>query len=152
MPFRSALQSPPRARDRRVRSGWCPGIIKMQQDPLHVWKAEFFKALAHPARLRILEFVRGGERSAGDIVQALGMEQSNASKHLSVLRTRNLLVSRREGTTILYSARDPVLYDVLDLLRTYFHEQLSEVRGLLEALGCESMDVSPEALPSTTEE
>jgi ArsR family transcriptional regulator len=106
----------------------------MQSDLLQVWKADFFKALAHPARIRILEHLRNGEKSAGEILEALGLEQSNGSQHLAVLRNRNILISRREGASVLYSVRDPMLYEILDLLRKYFYEHLSEVRGLLEAL------------------
>jgi ArsR family transcriptional regulator len=106
----------------------------MQSDALQVWKADFFKALAHPARIRILEHLRDGEKSAGEILEALGLEQSNGSQHLAVLRNKDILVTRREGTSILYSVRDPMLYEILDLLRRYFYEHLSEIRGLLEAL------------------
>jgi DNA-binding transcriptional ArsR family regulator len=103
-------------------------------EQLQVWKAEFFKALAHPARIRILEFLRDGERPAGEILEALGLEQSNGSQHLGVLRNRNIVVARREGTSVLYSVRDPMLYEVLDLLRQYFYDHLSETQELLAAL------------------
>jgi DNA-binding transcriptional ArsR family regulator len=106
----------------------------MQSDMLQVWKADFFKALAHPARIKILEYLRQGEKSAGELLEALGLEQSNGSQHLAVLRHRNILVARREGMNVFYSVRDPMLYQILDLLRQYFHEHLIEVRGLLEAL------------------
>lgn len=107
----------------------------MQKEPLQVWKAEFFKALGHPARIRILESLREGEKTAGEIIDALALEQSNGSQHLAVLRNKNILVTRREGTSIVYSVRDPMLFQVLDLLRQYFYEHLTEVRDLLEALG-----------------
>jgi ArsR family transcriptional regulator len=113
----------------------------MQTDPLQQWKAEFFKALAHPARIRIVEYLRGVEKPAGDILEALGLEQSNGSQHLAVLRNKNILVARREGANVFYSVRDPVLYEVLDLLRQYFYDHLNELRGLLEAL---------ESSPATT--
>jgi len=106
----------------------------MQSDVLQVWKADFFKALAHPARIKILEYLRHGEKSAGEMLEALGLEQSNGSQHLAVLRNKNILVARREGLNVFYSVRDPMLFQVLDLLRRYFHEHLSELRGLLEAL------------------
>lgn len=106
----------------------------MRAEPLQVWKAEFFKALAHPARIRILEYLREGERSAGEIIEALGLEQSNGSQHLAVLRQKEIVVTRREGPSVLYSVRDPMLYEVLDLLRRYFHEHLTELQGLLAAL------------------
>ena len=104
----------------------------MPSDALQVWKAEFFKALAHPARIRILEYLRDGERTAGEIIEALGLVQSNASQHLAILRHKNILVTRREGTSVLYSVRDRTLYQVLDLLREYFTHHISEVQGMLE--------------------
>jgi DNA-binding transcriptional ArsR family regulator len=106
----------------------------MENAALQVWKADFFKALSHPARIRILEHLRDGEKSAGEILDALGLEQSNGSQHLAVLRNKNILVARREGTSVLYTVRDPMLYQILDLLRQYFYEHLTEIRGLLEAL------------------
>ena len=111
--------------------------IRMQAGQIHqlqVWKAEFFKALAHPARIRILEHLRDGEKPAGEIMEALGLEQSNGSQHLAVLRNKDILVARREGASVFYSVRDPMLYEVLDLLRKYFFDHLSEMRELLEAL------------------
>jgi ArsR family transcriptional regulator len=114
----------------------------MPIDTLQIWKAEFFKALAHPARIRILEYLRDRERPVGEILDALGLEQSNGSQHLAVLRHRNILQTRREGTSVLYSVRDPMLFQILDLLRQYFYDHLSEVRGMLEELA------PPEALAS----
>jgi DNA-binding transcriptional ArsR family regulator len=113
---------------------------------LQAWKADFFKALAHPARIRILEYLRDGEKSAGEMLEALGMEQSNGSQHLAVLRNKGILVTRREGANVLYSVRDPMLYQILDLLRQYFHEHLSEMRNLLEALGQPTLVASGEAV------
>jgi DNA-binding transcriptional ArsR family regulator len=102
---------------------------------LQTWKADFFKALAHPARIRILEHLRNGEKSAGEVLEALGLEQSNGSQHLAVLRNRGIVVARREGANVVYSVRDPMLYKILDLLREYFYEHLTEMRSMLEALG-----------------
>jgi ArsR family transcriptional regulator len=107
----------------------------MQRDALQVWKADFFKALAHPARIKIVECLRDRERPAGEILEVLGLEQSNGSQHLAVLRTRNILQARREGTNVYYSVRDPMLFQIFDLLRQYFYDHLSEVRGMLEELG-----------------
>lgn len=115
----------------------------MQNDLLQAWKADFFKALAHPARIRILEHLRNGEKSAGEILEALELEQSNGSQHLAVLRNKNILVARRSGTSVFYSVRDPMLFQILDLLREYFYEHLTAVRGLLEAFGPSSPLFSP---------
>jgi DNA-binding transcriptional ArsR family regulator len=103
-------------------------------EALQVFKAEFFKALAHPTRIRILELLRDGERTAGEIMTVLGTEQSNLSQHLAVLRHRNILSARKEGTSIYYSVRDPMLFKILDLLREYFYEHLTEIKSLLETL------------------
>jgi ArsR family transcriptional regulator len=103
-------------------------------EALQVFKAEFFKALGHPTRIRILELLREGERSAGEIMSVLGTEQSNLSQHLAVLRHRNILSARKEGTSIYYSVRDPMLFQILDLLRAYFYEHLTEIKALLETL------------------
>lgn len=108
--------------------------MRNDSDTLQVWKADFFKALAHPARIKILEYLRGGERTAGEVLEALGLEQSNGSQHLAVLRNRNILSARREGSNVFYTVRDPKLFEVLDLLRRYFYEHLSEMRELLEQL------------------
>jgi DNA-binding transcriptional ArsR family regulator len=115
---------------------------------LQAWKADFFKALAHPARIRILECLREGEKSAGEILEALGLEQSNGSQHLAVLRNKGILVTRREGASVLYSVRDPMLYQILDLLRYYFYEHLTEMRSLLEALGQPTPVAAGEAVAS----
>ena len=103
-------------------------------DALQAGKAEFFKALAHPARIRIVVCLRDGEKPAGEIMEEIGLEQSNGSQHLAVLRNKEIVTARREGTTIVYAVRDPLIYRVLDLLRQYFYEHLSEVRTLLEAM------------------
>jgi ArsR family transcriptional regulator len=101
---------------------------------LQTWKADFFKALAHPARIQILEHLRAGEKPAGEILEALGLEQSNGSQHLGVLRGKDIVVARRQGTTVYYSVRDPAIFEVLDLLRRYFHDHLTSIRDMLEAM------------------
>jgi ArsR family transcriptional regulator len=120
------------------------------QMALQEWKADFFKALAHPARIRILEYLRDGEKSAGETLEALGMEQSNGSQHLAVLRNKGILVTRREGASVLYSVRDPMLYQILDLLRHYFYEHLTEVQTLLQALGQPTLASTGEAETSVS--
>lgn len=105
-----------------------------RSEMLQVWKAEFFKALSHPARIQILEYLRTGEHAAGEIMAALGLEQSNGSQHLSVLRGKDIVVARRQGSTVYYSVRDPMIFEVLDLLRQYFYDHLTGIRDMLEAM------------------
>src|SRR3954470_8872613 len=82
--------------------------------PISEIKAELFRALAHPARIRALEVLAEGERSVGELQPLVGIELSHLSQQLAVLRRARLVVSRKEGTSVLYAIRDP---DVVELLR-----------------------------------
>jgi ArsR family transcriptional regulator len=104
------------------------------QDALRRFKADFFQALAHPTRIAIVEQLRDGELSAGALIERLGIEQANASQHLAVLRTKNIVGSRKAGNQVFYSVRDPLIIDVLDLMRRYFHSHLSESLATLKAI------------------
>lgn len=101
-------------------------------DSLHRFKAEVFQALAHPTRIAIVELLRDGPVSAGKLIEQLGIEQANASQHLSVLRAKQIVLNRKEGNQVLYSLRDPILSEVLDIMRRYFQAHIS---GTLAALG-----------------
>ena len=70
-------------------------------------KADFFRILGHPARVRMLELLRDGARTVGDLQAELGLDSSGTSQHLGVLRKQGLLESRREGTSVYYRVRDP---------------------------------------------
>ncbi len=104
------------------------------QDALRRFKADFFQALAHPTRIAIVEQLRGGELSAGSLIERLGIEQANASQHLAVLRAKNIVVSRKTGNQVFYAVRDPLIIEVLDLMRRYFHSHLSESLATLKAI------------------
>jgi DNA-binding transcriptional ArsR family regulator len=102
---------------------------------LRRFKAEIFHALAHPTRIAIVEALRDGEKSAGRITQELGLEQSNASQHFAVLRSRQIVVVRKDGNQAFYSLRDPVLIEVLDSLKRYFDMHVSQAMAMLKELG-----------------
>jgi ArsR family transcriptional regulator len=104
------------------------------QDVLRQFKADFFQALAHPTRIAIVEQLRDGELSAGTIIERLGIEQANASQHLAVLRAKNILVNRKAGNQVFYSVRDPLIIQVLEIMRRYFHAHMSEVLATLKAI------------------
>ena len=100
---------------------------------LQAFKAELFRALANPVRIQLLEELRAaGEASVTDLQQRLGIESSNVSQHLSILRARGLVVARREGTTAWYSVSDPGLYELLDAARAIFGRQLAAQARMLE--------------------
>ena len=101
---------------------------------LRRFKAEIFQALGHPTRIAIVETLRNREMSAGQIIEALKLEQANASQHLTVLRSKQVLVNRKEGNQVFYSLRDPVLIEVLDILKRYFYSQLSHTASMLKEI------------------
>jgi ArsR family transcriptional regulator len=104
-------------------------------DALRQFKSEIFQALANPTRIAIVEALRDGELSAGKLIEKLGIEQANASQHLSVLRGKLIVVNRKAGNQVFYSIRDPALIEVLDILRRYFYAQLSHTVNMLEDAG-----------------
>ena len=100
-------------------------------DSLRRYKAEVFQALAHPTRIAIVELLREGPLPAGKLIDRLGIEQANASQHLSVLRSKQIVINRKEGNQVFYSLRDPLLSEVLDIMRRYFQAHLSETLATL---------------------
>ncbi|WP_420539213.1 ArsR/SmtB family transcription factor [Paenibacillus polymyxa] len=101
---------------------------------LQKFKADFFKALAHPLRIRILEVLSEGERNVNELQTALSSEGSAVSQQLAVLRAKNLVNSFKEGTTVVYSLRDPLLTELLAVARQIFDNHLVEAISLLEGI------------------
>ena len=98
------------------------------------FKAGIFQALAHPTRLAILEVLGDGELPVSAILARLGIEQANASQHLATLRARRLVSNRKSANQVFYSVRDPMLLEVLDIMRRYSMAHLEEDLALLEEL------------------
>jgi len=111
-------------------------------DSLRRFKADIFQALAHPTRIAIVELLGNGELSAGDLIEKLGMEQANISQHLTVLRSKRLLVNRKAGNQVFYSVRDPIINKVLALMRRYFQKHLKEALELLDEMDNRSAEAS----------
>jgi DNA-binding transcriptional ArsR family regulator len=102
------------------------------QQPLHRFKAEFFRALGHPARLRILELLRNGEQSVSELQAELEIEASSVSQQLAVLRAKNVVDTRRAGTSVYYSVRDPQIFQLMDVAREIFNNHLIDLQAMLE--------------------
>ncbi len=101
---------------------------------LQSFKADFFKALAHPVRIRILEVLRHGERSVQELQGALGLDQATVSQQLAVLRAKHVVTARKEGTTVRYAVRDARVGALLDVAREIFNTQLTGSQTMLKAL------------------
>ncbi len=102
--------------------------------PLRLFKAQVFQALAHPTRIAIVEALRDGEASAGALLVNLNVEQANLSQHLAILRARQVVVGRKAGNQVYYTLRDPVLIQVLDLLKHYFNAHLRQTAAMLDEM------------------
>ena len=102
--------------------------------PIYQVKADFFKTLAHPARIRVLELLRDGERSVGELIPEVGLEASHLSQQLGILRRANILQSRKEGSTVRYSVTDPRIFDLLEVAKAILTSTLAESRQLLAEL------------------
>jgi DNA-binding transcriptional ArsR family regulator len=99
---------------------------------LRAFKAEVFQVLAHPTRIHIIETLRDGESSVGAILERVKVEPTNLSQHLSLLRLRHLVVTRKERNQVLYSLRDPLLIEVLDAMRKYFQRHFEDSMQMLK--------------------
>jgi ArsR family transcriptional regulator len=105
-----------------------------QRRQLSRFKAEFFKALAHPLRISILDALREGELTVNQISQRFEVEPANASQQLAVLRNKNIIVARKEGSNVYYSVSDTTLFKLLDVARDLFNNHLVGVRSMLEEI------------------
>lgn len=101
------------------------------QEKLREYKASIFQAMSHPTRIAILEVLRDREFSARAIQEKLGVEQANLSQHLAILRNRQIVSSRKDGNQVFYSIRNPMLVEVLDIMRRYFQANLADAIQLL---------------------
>jgi ArsR family transcriptional regulator len=100
-------------------------------DSMRRFKAGVFQALSHPTRIAIIEHLCSGEMSVGRLCEKIGIEQSNASQHLAVLRNKHLVETRKSGNQILYRLRDPSLATVFEALRRFFLSHLTEILAML---------------------
>ena len=109
---------------------------------LQVFKAEFFRALAPPVRIRLLEELRGRDRSVQELQDALGLDQPSVSQQLAVLRAKNLVVASKSGTSVRYSVRDPLIHELLATARAIFNNRLVDTQTMLRELRREAKRVS----------
>ena len=111
-----------------------PNRSATDQPPVYQVKAELFRVLGHPARVRILELLREGERTVGDLQQALGLDSSGTSQHLSALRRRDIVEARREGTSVYYRIKDPRTSELLEIARKIITTSIEDSQALLAQL------------------
>ena len=106
----------------------------MRDVPISEIKADLFRALGHPARIRILEVLAEGERSVGDMAPLVGIESSHLSQQLAVLRRAGLVSTRKEGSSVYYAIRDPATVELLAVAKSILINSLSGSSELLADL------------------
>jgi ArsR family transcriptional regulator len=104
------------------------------QRPVSEVKAELFRALAHPARIRVLELLSDGERSVGEMAPIVGVEPSHLSQQLAVLRRAGLVGTRKERSTVFYAIRDRELVELLAVAKRVLINSLSASQDVLDHL------------------
>jgi ArsR family transcriptional regulator len=102
--------------------------------PLYQAKAEFFKTLGHPARIRVLELLSEREHSVSEMLPEVGIEMAHLSQQLAILRKMNLVVTRKEGSTVFYSLVSPQVAELLAVARRILTEVLTNQIVLLDDL------------------
>jgi ArsR family transcriptional regulator len=102
--------------------------------PVSEVKAELFKALAHPARIRALELLVDGERTVSEMQPLVGIESSHLSQQLAVLRRAGVVTTRREGTSVVYAIANDAVADLLVAAKQVLIASLTEAQGVLADL------------------
>jgi DNA-binding transcriptional ArsR family regulator len=91
-------------------------------------KAEFFKALGHPMRIRALELLAEGDRSVSSLVEAMDVEQPALSQQLGILRRAGFVVARRDGVNVVYALADPRIAELLSVSRQMLLDMVSDTQ------------------------
>jgi len=99
------------------------------------FKADFFKALAHPLRIRILELLAEGDKNVNEIQTLIGSEGSAVSQQLTVLRAKNIVYGTKDGNRVIYSLRDPMIVELLSVAKQIFNNHLVNTISLLDKIG-----------------
>jgi ArsR family transcriptional regulator len=108
--------------------------MPLRDAPVAELKAELFKALAHPIRVRVLEELVSGQRPVGELAELLDVELSHLSQQLGVLRRANVVTARRERSTVYYALRDPRTSQLLAVAKQLLVTGLREGQQLLSGL------------------
>lgn len=107
----------------------------MTSDMVYKVKADFLRSLSHPARLKIIETLKGGEKSVGSLVKELGVQQSSLSRHLLALRDAGILRSRQERTNVYYAIQDYEIFQVLRPIAVMLRKKFKQSQRFLDTLG-----------------
>ncbi len=102
------------------------------EDQIYAYHAEMCKVFSHPKRLELINLLRDKEMSAGELGERLGLTPANMSQHLTMMRERHILISRKEGNVVYYRIANPRLLEAFDLLREILFEQIRQDAALIQ--------------------
>ena len=103
--------------------------LEMQQ-----FKADFFKALSHPLRIRILELLAEGDKNVNELQSIIGSEGSAVSQQLMVLRSKNIVSGKTDGNKVVYTLRDPMILELLEVAQKIFSNHLIDTINMLDSV------------------
>jgi DNA-binding transcriptional ArsR family regulator len=101
---------------------------------IHVFKSEFFKALANPLRIQILELLRTGNRYVHELQKDMGVDSAVVSQQLAVLRNKNIVIGIKDGVKVMYSVKDPLIFELLDVAKCIFNNSLNDTIQILKEI------------------
>ncbi|MCQ6279143.1 helix-turn-helix transcriptional regulator [Bacillus sp. EB600] len=96
------------------------------------FKADFFKALAHPLRIRILELLSEGDKNVNELQSLIGSEGSAVSQQLTVLRAKNIVSGTKDGNKVVYTLKDPMIIELLAVAKQIFNNHLVDTITMLD--------------------
>jgi len=102
-------------------------------DQVYAYHAEMCQVFSHAKRLEMIDMLRGGEMSVGDLSRRMGMALANLSQHLAMMRERRILLSRKEGNLVYYRIANPKLLQAFDMLREILFEQIRQDAALIQS-------------------
>ena len=109
-------------------------MLSRKKQLLFAKQAEIVKAMAHPIRIAIVDFLKDGEQCVCDIAEHIGSEQSNVSRHLSVMISAGVLEYRKEGLWVIYKLKCPCILDFFSCITTILKQQAKDNTALLQVL------------------
>ena len=116
--------------------------------PIYELKAQFFKTLGHPKRIRVLEVLASGPLSVSDLQPEVGIEASHLSQQLSVMRKAGIVKAERQGSSMIYSVTDPEIFELLNIAKQMIITSLSGAEGLLADLDAISYTTTKSKAPA----
>jgi len=110
-------------------------VEMVEERKIYRLHAELCKMLSNPIRLEILNLLRDGEKTVGELVVATGLRQANLSQHLATMRQRGVVMARKEGANVYYRIANPKIIQACDIIREVLFEQLAESGELIGKVG-----------------